>query len=191
MSVAEFKPWPKTPRLFRDMIVTEKIDGTNACVVISEDGRVSAQSRNRIIVPGNDNAGFAAWVESNRADLLALGPGCHYGERWGKGIQRGYDLDHKRFSLFNTARFWSPFNANDGDSTVCYQAPCCHVVPVLKRYTFNTERVQDVLEGLRDCGSEAAPGFMRPEGVCVFVPAANQVFKALLENDDIPKGLAA
>ena len=32
----EFQGWPKTPRLFRDMIVTEKIDGTNSAVIIEE-----------------------------------------------------------------------------------------------------------------------------------------------------------
>jgi hypothetical protein len=30
----EFKPWPKTPRLFRDILITEKIDGTNAAVIV-------------------------------------------------------------------------------------------------------------------------------------------------------------
>jgi RNA ligase len=30
----EFKAWPKTPRLNRVMIVTEKIDGTNAAVIV-------------------------------------------------------------------------------------------------------------------------------------------------------------
>jgi hypothetical protein len=34
--VIEFQGWPKTPRLFRDMIVTEKIDGTNSAVIIEE-----------------------------------------------------------------------------------------------------------------------------------------------------------
>ena len=26
----DFEPWPKTPRLRRDCVITEKIDGTNA-----------------------------------------------------------------------------------------------------------------------------------------------------------------
>lgn len=32
--MTEFQAWPKIPRLHRNCIVTEKIDGTNACVVI-------------------------------------------------------------------------------------------------------------------------------------------------------------
>jgi hypothetical protein len=30
--MAEFREWPKTPRLFRTIVVTEKIDGTNAAI---------------------------------------------------------------------------------------------------------------------------------------------------------------
>lgn len=101
----EFKAFPKLQRLSGPAFVTEKIDGTNACVhVDAETWVVTAQSRTRVITPGkNDNFGFAAWVQSNYyalADLL--GPGYHYGEWWGQGIQRGYGLKERRFSLFNT-----------------------------------------------------------------------------------------
>lgn len=34
----DFVPWAKTPRLFRDMTVTEKIDGTNAAVIVEKFG---------------------------------------------------------------------------------------------------------------------------------------------------------
>ncbi|OZD23851.1 hypothetical protein CH253_08320 [Rhodococcus sp. 06-156-3C] len=183
----EFKGWPKTPRLKRSMCITEKIDGTNACVFVSEDGKlVGAQSRNRIIEPGNDNAGFAKWVYEN-AGVLAdvLGPGYHYGEWWGSGIQRAYGLTHgeKRFSLFNADRWQShaeELEAVDGLS----------VVPVLLRADFDTQAIADVTEALEEGGSIAAPGFMRPEGVIVYLPAARQGFKVLLENDHLPKGAA-
>ncbi len=33
-----FKPWPKIPRLRRDIVITEKIDGTNAIIHVAEDG---------------------------------------------------------------------------------------------------------------------------------------------------------
>ncbi len=45
----EFIKYPKTPRLFREIIVTEKLDGTNAQIVVNEDGTVQAGSRNRWI----------------------------------------------------------------------------------------------------------------------------------------------
>lgn len=202
----EFKAWPKTPRLFRDMTVTEKIDGTNGAigirpvaldetvipgapstatdVFLADSGafKVYAQSRNRLITPTADNAGFAAWVWANAETLTRdLGPGLHYGEWWGKGIQRGYGLDHKRFSLFNTAK-WAHAD---------FAMPNLAAVPVLAQHTFDTAPIDSCLEELRDSGSFAAPGFKPAEGVVIYHHAANQVFKALLENDHLHKGSVA
>ena len=95
-----FVAFDKIPRLRRNVIVSEKIDGTNAIVWIGEDfTTIRAGSRSRWITPEDDNYGFARWVAANRDELLKLGPGYHYGEWWGAGIQRRYGLDHKRFSL--------------------------------------------------------------------------------------------
>lgn len=159
------------------MVVTEKIDGTNAAVIVSDDGNsLMAQSRSRIIAPGDDNFGFAAWVHANTDELLKLGPGHHYGEWWGSGIQRGYGLKEKRFSLFNVSR-WAE-----------YRPACCHVVPVLWRGLFDTSAVVTAMERLRTFGSEAAPGFMKPEGVIVFHTVSNLLFKRTLDKDDEWKG---
>jgi hypothetical protein len=104
--MTEFKPWPKIARLNRDITITEKIDGTNAAVIVTEEGEVAAQSRTRIITPDADNFGFARWVAEHAETLVdLLGPGRHFGEWWGQGIQRRYGLTEKRFSLFNTARY--------------------------------------------------------------------------------------
>jgi hypothetical protein len=63
-----FQPWPKIPRLHRSIVITEKIDGTNACVVISPDGtEIAAQSRTRVITPEQDNAGFATLENDEQA----------------------------------------------------------------------------------------------------------------------------
>ena len=67
----EFVEFPKMARLFRDAIITEKLDGTNAAVVVREDGTVYAQSRTRVITPGDDNFGFAYWVEQHAERLAA------------------------------------------------------------------------------------------------------------------------
>ena len=117
-----FEPWPKIPRLMKDIVITEKIDGTNAGIYVDpaeclaghgpEDAKVYAASRKRWITPENDNYGFARWVEKNAATLVVdLGPGMHFGEWWGQGIQRGYGLDEKRFSLFNI-RKWGAQDKN-------------------------------------------------------------------------------
>lgn len=177
MNEITFEGFPKIPRLNRNVIITEKLDGTNAQVIITEDGQVGAASRNRLITEEDDNYGFARWVNANRGELLKLGPGRHFGEWWGQGIQRGYGLAEKRFSLFNTSR-WV-----DNPS----RPSCCHVVPVL--YQGLLEDVEGVLESLRMMGSVAAPFFANPEGIIVYHTAARQMFKVLLDHDDIPKGL--
>ena len=68
----EFQEFPKMARLTREVIVTEKIDGTNAQVFIADDGTLLAGSRTRWITPTDDNFGFAAWVEAHRDELRRL-----------------------------------------------------------------------------------------------------------------------
>ena len=103
--MSDFVAFPKIPRLSRRCVITEKIDGTNACIFIGEDGEFLVGSRTRWITPENDNHGFARWAYEHKDELLGLGPGRHFGEWWGQGIQRGYGLKEKRFSLFNTSRW--------------------------------------------------------------------------------------
>src|SRR3990167_1858406 len=86
----EFKEFPKIARLSREAIVTEKIDGTNASVFIGEDGMFLTGSRSGWITPEKDNYGFSRWAHVHKDELLKLGPGMHYGEWWGQGIQRKY-----------------------------------------------------------------------------------------------------
>ena len=103
-SIDEFEPFQKISRLYRDVVITEKLDGTNGQIVVSEDGDVRAASRSRWIAPDDDNYGFARWVNANESELRELGPGRHFGEWWGSGIQRNYSQPVKRFSLFRSQR---------------------------------------------------------------------------------------
>lgn len=213
MTDTDFAPWPKTPRLNRDIIITEKIDGTNAQVLVrkivlgisaadsvldavveNEDGvfAIRAGSRKRWVCPDDDNFGFAGWVHKNAAELVrALGEGRHYGEWWGQGIQRGYGLDHRVFSLFNTHRWRGAYadlalaQLSDG---------LLDVVPELYQGPFDTGQIQVELNELDAYGSAAAfthsASEPQPaEGVIVYHTAARQCFKVLIENDDQPKGL--
>lgn len=177
--MTDFIPFPKIPRLKRGCIITEKLDGTNAQIVIGEDGSIRAGSRNRWITPEADNYGFAGWVERNKEELLQLGPGQHFGEWWGNGIQRNYGMKEKRFSLFNSGRWSSDRPA------------CCDVVPVLYAGDFSSNTVDWVLDTLKETGSIAAPGFMKPEGIIVFMTASHHLYKVLAENDHQPKGATA
>jgi hypothetical protein len=175
-----FEAFPKIPRLNREIVITEKLDGTNAVVHIGEDEVVTAGSRTRWISPENDNYGFAKWVRDNQLELRKLGPGTHFGEWWGAGIQRRYDLSEKRFSLFNVHRWSAP----------AVRPACCHVVPTLYRGAFDQMWIDRCVDLLRTQGSVAAPGFMKPEGVIVFHTAASALFKVTVEKDEEPKGKA-
>jgi hypothetical protein len=180
----DFVEFPKMARLSREVFITEKLDGTNASVTITEDGQFLTGSRTRWITPEDDNYGFAKWAQENRDELLKLGVGSHFGEWWGKGIQRNYSMTERRFSLFNVSR-WA-------DDAV--RPACCHVVPVL--YQGQMEQfgvllgVKAAMKRLEAEGSIAAPGFMKPEGIVIFHTAANLYFKKTLEKDEMPKGQA-
>lgn len=188
----EFREFPKMARLSREVIITEKIDGTNAQICISDDGKTMlVGSRTRWITPEDDNHGFAKWAEAHREELLTLGPGRHFGEWWGQGIQRNYGMKEKRFSLFNVQR-WAlhgtePKTYPTMDPRVTRTQdvlpPCCGLVPVLDRCVFDTKTVDIWLNYLQTTGSVAAPGFLKPEGLVVFHIAGNVGFKKTLGND--------
>ena len=168
-----FVGFPSIARLSRDCWVTEKIDGTNASIHITDDYRMFVGSRTRWITPDNDNYGFAKWAYARQPDLLRLGPGHHFGEYWGQGCQRNYGLKEKRFSLFNVGRWLDDVDRPD----------CCHVVPLLYRGPFDTTVINQVLADLERDGSRAAPGFMLPEGIVVYHEKARVSFKKTIGSD--------
>lgn len=192
----EFESFAKIARLSRECTITEKIDGTNAQIVVEaldsimpEPGAtwqsgttaIFVGSRNRWITPTDDNFGFARWVADHGEELVAgLGFGRHFGEWWGAGIGRRYGLQEKRFSLFNVGKW-----------TEETKPACCHVVPTLYNGIFDSGIVAEKLADLRMGGSTAAPGFMNPEGVIIYHHAANLYFKKTLDKDDEWKGKGA
>jgi len=195
----DFQGFPKMARLSRDIIITEKIDGTNAQLLITEDGDLIAGSRTKWITPQDDNYGFAGWVEGNKSELLKLGAGRHFGEWWGNGIQRGYGLlkGEKRLSLFNVGR-WALYGTEpkriltDDPRIEKYQDVLpegISLVPELYRGIFDTQKINDVLEELKTNGSSASKGYMNPEGIIVFHVSGNVGFKKTIEKDEVPKSL--
>jgi hypothetical protein len=192
----EFQQFEKIARLKRECFISEKIDGTNAqihIVPVNELDRPAiataettglamlAGSRTRYITPTDDNFGFAKWVEAHQDELWSLGEGRHYGEWWGLGIQRGYGQTEKRFSLFNAWRW------NDGNPN---RPKCCSVVPNLYTGRFGTDVTEAALTDLRTNGSKAAPGFMKPEGIIIYLAAARTYFKQTIDHDDEYKAKA-
>ena len=190
----EFKEFPKIARLSREVIITEKIDGTNGCIFVGDAGEFLIGSRTRWITPEQDNHGFARWATEHKEELLQLGPGRYYGEWWGNGIQRGYGFSkgEKRFSLFNTIRWClhdeEPKQIPTGDPRINKMQSvlprCCFLVPVLYRGLFDVRDANEQLTKLRISGSVAAPGFMQPEGVVVYHIAGNISFKKTIGDDE-------
>jgi hypothetical protein len=203
--MVEFAEFEKISRLNREVIVTEKIDGTNGQVhirlamdelpemgydtPISVNGvphYIRAGSRNRwvLYLGGDDNNGFGRWVHEHADELAALGEGTHFGEWWGLGIQRKYGVAEKRWSLFNVGRWHADTNPplNPKQSYQSYPPKCCHVVPVVG-FGIGFQVVYDAIERLKAHGSLAAPGFMNPEGVVAFHTHSRTLFKMTIEKD--------
>jgi len=194
----QFIPYPKTPRFRRTLIITEKLDGCNAQVVISarnagstlnvvaESASLELEmrvgSRNRWITPGKtiDNFGFAQWCVDNSYELFKLGKGKHFGEWYGRGIARNYGMTDRRFALFNATRW-----------TEGTKPACCEVVPVLA-IGKSHGMVETCLTELRSFGSYAPGGigFSNPEGIIVYHTASQVSSKVTMEHDEMSKGEA-
>lgn len=201
----DFLKWPSIPRLSKEtMTVTEKIDGTNSAIRIrpfdetvdnSEaigeiflgEGPVYTvwvQSRNRFISPGKstDNAGFAGWVNDNLDQLVTvLGPGDHYGEWWGSGVQRGYNQKDKHFSLFNARRWLELLHTIEP-----YEGLNLHTVPLLYTGQYDGAKVQELRQNLIDNGTTLTKNF-RAEGMVVELREIGAKYKVLCENDEVHK----
>lgn len=166
MSEVEFKAWDKIPREnpFK-VTITEKINGTNACIIIQNNEIIGCQSRKRLITPEDDNYGFAQWVRDYEPDLLGLGDGYHYGEWAGLGIQKNpHNLDKKHLFLFNTFR-WNENNPN--------RPECCDVVPIVFEGLLQEDTIQECLNDLEVYKKEG----QTPEGVVVYYHAFRKYTK--------------
>jgi hypothetical protein len=201
--MSDYPKFAPISRRYRDITITEKIDGTNGLISIHpsvvqvEIGEgidykpvgpleIRAGSRNRWLTVDDDNFGFAKWVEDNKETLIAdLGEGDHYGEWWGSGIQRGYGLTNgeKRFSLFNTKRWGTSYD---------FTTPQLEIVPILLLEVANWDSNIDLaLHYLRVNGSKAEPDYMNPEGIVIWHDQGRFYEKVTLENDGIPKSKVA
>lgn len=193
----DFQTWPKIPRFNKPWEITEKLDGTNGVIYWSDrhDGRFDtssvlaeveslylyAGSRNRWLRPESDNFGFARWAMDNAVELRMLGPGRHYGEWYGQGVQRGYGLTEKRFALFD----WNKWVGREDELPKGVET--VHVLMFADPRELNTT-INGCINDLRLCGSAHVPGFMNPEGIVLRHQQGGQRFKVLLEKDDIAKG---
>jgi hypothetical protein len=197
-----FEKFPSLTRFSHGWTITEKLDGTNACVIIlpinhsESDGLAIAfggggyglwaQSRTKLIQPGKstDNHGFARFVQENAEEFVELlGEGRHFGEWVGPGInKRHYNLKEKQFALFNVYRW-------DGQPLPARVT----TVPTfsLNRYQDNPgEAAKTALEELTLYGSQFGPrnehglGFNNPEGVVMYHGPSQTTFKKTFDYDE-------
>lgn len=173
----DFVKFPSIARYSRDCVITEKIDGTNAQICITEDGQFLTGSRTKWITPENDNYGFSRWAHENKEELMKLGVGYHFGEWWGQGIQRKYGMDKKVFSLFNVSK-WSDDAARPS---------CCDVVPILFEGEFTTLNIEYTMFKLYELSIAAKKygvEFKEPEGIVIFHKQGGGLFKKTFKNDE-------
>lgn len=180
----EFQKWPSIPRLSKEtMTITEKIDGSNACIVIvPRDGANDthplysidvdlgeeqqepphldnvtydffAQSRTRFVYPEYDNFGFAAWVYANGPKLLLT---LGPGKHYGEWW--GSKIQ-RGYGLKDERRF-SLFNVHRWADTIDVypgSTPVSNLctVPFLYKGPFDAAMIPLSLEHLRRSGSVA------------------------------------
>lgn len=89
-----------------------KLHGTNAAIQLHSKGEIVCQSRESIITPEKDNAGFARWAMTNKekwnrvidnAYVSGIPGWIIYGEWIGPGIQKGVavsQIPKKAFAVF-------------------------------------------------------------------------------------------
>lgn len=171
MSELNFKKFPKIARLESNVIITEKIDGTNGQIYKTVDGQILIGSRSQWLTIEKDNFGFAKWVKQYEKEWLKfLQPDQRiYGEWYGHGIQRGYGLKEKRFMIFNPVGDL-PNILNVERSTILYEGVLDYLGALLSWKSW-----------LINFGSKHVEGYNRPEGLIVYFKDNATLFKIIID----------
>lgn len=135
----EYKQLPLPKMVYRG---TVKLHGTNAGIHVDlATGTLTPQSRERVLSVESDNAGFAAWVAANKAELLSFfkeafgevtfGAGFTvYGEWIGPGIQKNVainQLPERKFVIMTIAHDDDIVDTDDGQRlSIFYTLHVCH-----------------------------------------------------------------
>ena len=209
----DFQKFDKIPRLSRDIVITEKIDGTNAQIYIcspdelrsnhGEDNKKTLKFLEQYCLHSHihqgDDKTLYIFAGSRKKWLDTSSKGDNFGfAKWveangkdliklGEGRHYGewYGLGIQRNYGLDEKRF-ALFNvAKWSDNEV--RPKCCEVVPTLYRGEFNTIDIKAVLADLKMDGSSIAPSFMNPEGIIIYHTASGRLFKKTILNDEKPK----
>lgn len=176
----QFEAWPKIPRHKGvQVVITEKIDGTNACLVVENNKIIGCQSRNRIIDRHSDNAGFANWAFDNEERIVnLLGEGRHFGEWAGPNIQQNkLNLDRKHFFLFNSYLWYEKLNVHEDHGEI-------KSVPLLYNGDYQDGLIEDIMNRLKYNDFPHQTGYMKPEGIIIFYPQMKSYEKLTFEHTE-------
>jgi len=208
----KFQKFDKIPRLSRDIIISEKIDGTNAQIFIisrsdlalygaEENDPDFAKERsfvsNYCLFEKDDVYVFAGsrkrWLDcSSKGDNFGFAKWVKEnaeellklgeGKHFGEWYGQGIQSNYG----LDEKRF-ALFNVGKWNDET--KPDCCEVVPVLYEGMFDTTMIETVLYCLERDGSKAVSGFMKPEGIIIYHQASGKLFKKTIKNDEKPKGL--
>jgi hypothetical protein len=204
----EFQKWGSISRLFRPIVITEKIDGTNAQVnIIHEElvkdeldgvGRMSGEASRfteESFVWGHGELGTFGIFAGSRKRYVNKQNDNYGFAAWvwdnadeltklGPGRHYGEWWGPKIQRNYGLKeRRFSLFNVMRYVLDPSLVPRCCHVVPLMYVGEFSDNQPLAALSRLRIGGSLAAPGFMNPEGVVVFHTHSKTLFKVTLEGD--------
>jgi hypothetical protein len=200
-----FIPFPKLARLSRGCVITEKLDGTNAAVIVTKlpkdpepDGfsiniplgcegtlagdmeagdlyMVSAQSRTRLITPGKTTDNYGFAAWVAENADELVKLGV--GHHYGEWYGHGIQ---RNYGL--TEKRFALFNPERWPPQRV-RPSCVSVVPVLWDGEFESARINAAMTWLKTFGSKAVPGFMDPEGVVVWHSASRVSFKKTFDDN--------
>lgn len=217
----EFREWPKIPRLNRPMIVTEKIDGSNACVIVQPTvnagdlANLDHDEPEKIQGPGVHlnmhplEGGFSRVLVAAQSRKQIISPEKdnfgfatwvrNHAQELADVLGHGYHYGEwygsgiqRGYGLQKGEKRFMLFNVKRWEDHKGPWVEGMEVATVIAESPlFDTQVARDALEDLRQNGSKHVPGFDKPEGIVVFHPQGNVGFKATLDKDDEYKGKGA
>ncbi len=174
--MSEHIKFPKIPRVEKvEVIITEKLDGTNALIYIDDNGDMKFGSRNRWLTEDSDNHGFYTFCMKNKDMLARLGRGYHYGEFIGSGIARQYGFTNGERKLYM-------FDARLVDREL---GDNIKVVPILKQATLHDMTglfdLRDYINPSTTVRESTINKDTRMEGVMIFLTHLNKYIKVIYD----------
>lgn len=205
-----FESFPKIARMKREVVITEKLDGTNAQVAIfdvSDPDHLAAAKANPHCLSlthskANGDSPTALFVGSRSRWIAPEGtPGLDKGcdnfgfARWvrdnlaeieklgvGQHFGEWYGAGIQRNYGLNEKR-WALFNTARWGTHNPNTPACCEVVTRLNEGLLEKATIDDCMNYLREFGSQHVVGWQDPEGVVMYHSASRTLYKQTFKND--------